>query len=288
MMIMMDWRVWPHGGGSSSLNGCSSYSCFSPHHDQKLRLTHCRRCQHPRRRLGLLLSPKLPQQQPNFFNKEQSQMAQYRMFVSAGGVVEDDEGDYWGGFWMACKDPFIWAFAALHFAIIIAQSFKDFFPSILATLGSNETTTYLVQAPPYVVAYIVTLIISWSSGRFLEHCYHIIGPMAAALIGVVIMISTLSTGARYFSLVLLCSGPFVALNIHIPWETAIVPRPLTKRAALIAIANSASSVFHWFSPYFFLRSQEPRYQTVGGIVITGCGLSIILALVIKEMCRRKS
>jgi membrane-associated PAP2 superfamily phosphatase len=67
-----------------------------------------------------------------------------------------------------------------------------------------------------------------------------------------------------------------------------VPRPLTKRAALIAIANSASSVFHWFSPYFFLRSQEPRYQTVGGIVITGCGLSIILALVIKEMCRRKS
>jgi hypothetical protein len=181
--------------------------------------------------LGFFCLPNFPNNSPNFFNKEQSQMAQYRMFVSAGGVVEDDEGDYWGGFWMACKDPFIWAFAALHFAIIIAQSFKDFFPSvrrsitmllaselttskILATLGSNETTTYLVQAPPYVVAYIVTLIISWSSGRFLEHCYHIIGPMAAALIGVVIMISTLSTGARYFSLVLLCSGPFVALNVR--------------------------------------------------------------------------
>lgn len=57
-------------------------------------------------------------------------MAQYRMLVSAGGLSEDDEGDYWGGFWMAVKDPFTWMFAALHFAIIIGQSFKDFLPSV--------------------------------------------------------------------------------------------------------------------------------------------------------------
>ncbi|KAH6982641.1 major facilitator superfamily domain-containing protein [Ilyonectria destructans] len=223
-----------------------------------------------------------------YFTEEQTQMAQYRMLVSAGGVSEDDEGDYWGGFWMAVKDPFTWMFAALHFAIIIGQSFKDFLPSIVDTLGFSKTVTYLIQAPPYVIAYLVTLAVSWSSGRYLEHCFHIIGPMAVAIAGAVIMISTLNVGARYFSLVLLCSGPFVALNIHIPWETAIVPRPRTKRAALIAIANCASSVSHWFTPYFFLRSQEPRYQTGGGIIIAGCGLSIILCLIIRFVCQRKN
>lgn len=82
------------------------------------------------------------------------------------------------------------------------------------TLGFSKTVTYLIQAPPYVIAYLVTLAVSWSSGRYLEHCFHIIGPMAVAIAGAVIMISTLNVGARYFSLVLLCSGPFVALNVR--------------------------------------------------------------------------
>lgn len=65
-----------------------------------------------------------------FFTPEESEMAQWRVLVSAGGVSEDDEGDYWGGVVQALRDPFTWMFASLHFALIIAQSFKDFFPSV--------------------------------------------------------------------------------------------------------------------------------------------------------------
>jgi MFS family permease len=65
-----------------------------------------------------------------FFTPEESEMAQCRVLVSAGGVSEDDEGDYWGGVSQAIRDPFTWMFASLHFALIIAQSFKDFFPSV--------------------------------------------------------------------------------------------------------------------------------------------------------------
>lgn len=65
-----------------------------------------------------------------FLTAEESQMAQYRQTVSAGGRAEDDEGDYWGGVWMALKDPFTYLFSAIHFFLIIAQSYKDFFPSV--------------------------------------------------------------------------------------------------------------------------------------------------------------
>ncbi len=57
-------------------------------------------------------------------------MAQYRQLVSAGGLSEDDEGGYWEGFWQAVRDPFTWLFAGMHFSLIVAQSFKDFFPSV--------------------------------------------------------------------------------------------------------------------------------------------------------------
>jgi hypothetical protein len=38
-----------------------------------------------------------------FITEEEAEMAQYRQAVSAGGLSEDDAGDYWGGFWMVCR-----------------------------------------------------------------------------------------------------------------------------------------------------------------------------------------
>jgi len=238
---------------------------------------------------GFWLLPNFPDNTGTYyFTVEEQQMAQFRVMASAGGRSEDDDGDMWGGVWLAVKDPFTWFFAGMHFALIIAQSFKDFFPSIMDTLGFGTVETYLVQAPPYVIAYIVTLVVSWSSGRMLEHCWHIVACISVTLAGAVLMISTLNTGARYFSLILLCSGPFVGLNIQLSWETTVVPRPRTKRAALIAIANCVSSVSHWFSPYFFLRSQEPRYTMGGGIIIAGCGLTIVFCILARWWCIRKN
>lgn len=65
-----------------------------------------------------------------WLTEEEAAMAQYRQFVSAGGIHEDDEEGRWKGVWLAVKDPFTWLFAGIHFSLIIAQSFKDFFPSV--------------------------------------------------------------------------------------------------------------------------------------------------------------
>jgi MFS family permease len=81
--------------------------------------------------MGFWLLPNWPNNTGTyFFTPEESEMAQWRVLVSAGGVSEDDEGDYWGGVSQAIRDPFTWMFAALHFSLIVAQSFKDFFPSV--------------------------------------------------------------------------------------------------------------------------------------------------------------
>jgi hypothetical protein len=56
-------------------------------------------------------------------------------------------------------------------------------------------------------------------------------------------------------------------KIHIPWETTNVPRPRTKRAALLAITNCISSVSHWFSPYFFVSGST---FTCSDVQLTAC------------------
>lgn len=255
------------------------------------------------------LIPKWPHNTGTYYlSEEESEMAQYRIQVSTGGLAEDEAGGRWGGVILAAKDPFTWLFSVLHIFVIMAQSFKDFFPSvclssnpavcnsvtdqyivqIMATFGFGETETYLLQAPPYIVAFISCCVVSWSSGRMLEYFWHMAISMLVALAGTVVLISTLQQAARYFSLFLLCSGPFIALNLQLSWETTVVPRPRTKRAALIAIANCLSNVTHWFTPYFFLRNQEPRYETGGGSIIAACGASVIMLGVLKWYIAKKN
>ncbi|KAJ9668716.1 hypothetical protein H2201_000960 [Coniosporium apollinis] len=215
-----------------------------------------------------------------FLTEEEKEMAQYRILVSNGGK-EEGVGGTWDGLKQAIADPFTWLFCGMHFALITAQSFKDFFPSILNTFGFNKMTTYLIQAPPYAIAYAVACAMAYSSGKFQESCYHIVVPIVASAAGTAMLISTMSVGARYFGVILLISGTYSGLNLQLSWETTLVPAPRSKKAALIAIANCISQTSHWFSPYFFPRSQEPFYRLGGGLILFGCAFTAALCWLIK-------
>jgi len=84
--------------------------------------------------MGFWCIPNFPHNTGTYFmTAEMSEMAQYRMIVSAGGRSEDDEGGAWEGVKLACQDPFTWIYTVLHFGLIVALSFKDFFPSVSHT-----------------------------------------------------------------------------------------------------------------------------------------------------------
>ncbi|KAK5102642.1 hypothetical protein LTS08_003442 [Lithohypha guttulata] len=220
-----------------------------------------------------------------WMSEQEREMAQYRVMISNGGH-EEQVGGTWDGAKDAIKDPFTWLFCGLHFSLITAQSFKDFFPSILKTFGFNKMTTYLVQAPPYAIAYLSACAIAYSSGKFQEACNHIVVPIVLAAAGASMLISTMNVGARYFGAILLVSGTYNGLNLQLSWETTIVPAPRSKKAALIAIANCVSQTSHWFSPYFFPRSQEPFYRLGGGLILVGCAITVILCYWVKWRCQK--
>lgn len=106
-------------------------------------------------------------------------------------------------------------------------------------------TTYLVQAPPYAIAYAAACAIAWSSGRRQESFWHINVPIWGSMVGTALLISVSNVGARYFGACLLIIGTYNGLNLQLSWETTLVPAPRSKKAALIAIANCVSQVSHW-------------------------------------------
>ncbi|CZT10764.1 related to putative tartrate transporter [Rhynchosporium agropyri] len=220
-----------------------------------------------------------------WLSPQESEMAQYRVLLSNGGR-DEGVGGTWDGVKAAVQDPFTWLFCGMHFSLITAQSFKDFFPSILKTFGFSKMNTYLVQAPPYAIAYITACLFAYSSGRFGESCWHIVGPIIASAVGCAVLISTINVPARYIGAILLVSGTYNGLNLQLSWETNLVPSPRSKKAALIAIANCISQTSHWFSPYFFPTSQEPFYRLGGGLILFGCACTVGLCFAIKWWAKR--
>lgn len=158
----------------------------------------------------------------------------------------------------------------------------------MKTFGYKNLITYLIQAPPYAIAYAVACGMAYTSGRTQESFWHIVGPIIFSAGGCAMLIGTLNVGVRYFGLILLISGTYSGLNLQLSWETTLVPAPRSKKAALIAIANCISQSSHWFTPYFFPRSQEPFYRMGGGVILFGCFACVVSCILVKWWAIKKN
>jgi cyanate permease len=83
----------------------------------------------------------------------------------------------------ALIDPKLYMFVIMQMALITAESFSNFFPSIVGTLGFDSTKTLLLTAPPYFFAFLVSLLVSFHASRTRERGWHVAIPMVFALVG---------------------------------------------------------------------------------------------------------
>lgn len=76
----------------------------------------------------------------------------------------------------------------------------------MASLGYDQTTTLALTCPPYLIAGVISVAVSWSSGHFNERTWHITVSKAFAILGFVLAAATLNIGARYFAMVVFATG----------------------------------------------------------------------------------
>ncbi|KAJ5851775.1 uncharacterized protein N7529_011160 [Penicillium soppii] len=224
-----------------------------------------------------------------WLENEHQILADWRLQNENAGLVDDDPKSLIWGLKQALLDPKLYMFIVLQMALITAQSFNNFFPSIVGTLGYNDTITLLLTAPPYAFAFICSLAISFHAAHEQERGFHIAIPLAFALLGNLLAMFVPSTGGRYFSMFLMTAGSYSPYNLCVSWLSSTLPRPKAKRATSLAIVNlMGAGVAHFYTSYMFPDSQKPRYYAGGGVMSGACLVCAVTALGIKWHLNRQN
>ncbi|KAH0420684.1 major facilitator superfamily transporter [Colletotrichum camelliae] len=243
--------------------------------------------------IALLLLPLLTdyplQSKHLFISRDQQLYAEWRIRKENAGIIDEDPESIFWGLKRALIDPKLYLFIIQQMALITAQSFNNFFPSIVGTLGYGRTTTLLLTSPPYFFAFIVSLCVSFHAAHKDERGYHIAIPMVFALLGNILAMFVDSLGGRYFSMFLMTAGSYAPYNLCVSWLSASLPRPRAKRAAALAIVNfMAAGVAHFYTSYMFPDSQKPRYYAGGAVMSGACLVCAGTALFIKYYLKKQN
>lgn len=133
-------------------------------------------------------------------------------------------------------------------------------------MGRNKTL--LLTAPPYLFAFFASIGVAVSSSKFEERGLHIAIPMLISTVGniLVIALPLSNVAGRYTAMFMLTIGSYCSFNLSFAWLASTIPRPRIKRAAALSLVNGLANASHFFSPYFFLDSDAPRYINGGSTI----------------------
>lgn len=130
-------------------------------------------------------------------------------------------------------------------------------------------SSLLLTAPPYCVPAVTEIIVSLSSDRRPERCFHYTMPMILAIIGFIIAATTTTTAPRYLSIFFMTGGLSSSFTVLLAWVGSTFARPRAKRAVAYATVNAVGNSEHYvtnltpvaqiWSPYLYPKQTGPRY-----------------------------
>ncbi|KAF8584897.1 MFS transporter [Ramaria rubella] len=142
------------------------------------------------------------------------------------------------------------------------SSLSLFSPTIVSGLGYEGLRAQLFTVPPYACAYVVTLLVSFSSDHFNARSSHSIGSMLIAAIAFLIqgLLPDDSFTARYALLCVASSGSFACIPPLLGWLSSNLH---STGAAGLAIALSVSfgGPGQIIGVWIYKAAEAPGYRT---------------------------
>ncbi|KXJ87573.1 major facilitator superfamily domain-containing protein [Microdochium bolleyi] len=194
----------------------------------------------------------------------------------------------WTGFKQAGSDPVVWLFCIMAHLHLAANGFKNFFPSVVKTLGMNDTITLVLTCPPYLIAGAVTILVSWSSGRFNERTWHITISKVIATIGFAASAATLNMAGRYVSMTIFTIGTYGVNSLILGWCGSVCGQTKEKKAVAISMVTTIMNISFIWTPYLWTKASEPRYIPA---MASSCAFSLgtaAVAWIVKIIMKRRN
>ncbi|KAH8651051.1 allantoate permease [Xylariales sp. PMI_506] len=224
-----------------------------------------------------------------WLSREEQVYAEWRMAQDVVGERDDRHAiSPMVALKMAFSDYRLYLFMLLHHTNLLAQSFSYFFPTIVQSLGYGSTTTLLLTVPVWFASLLASLGVSYSSSRNKDRAFHIAACMLIAAVGNIIVITTHGTGPRMFAMFLMPIGVLPAFQMNLAWITSSFPRPLSKRAVVVAACGMVGNMSSIYGSYMYPSSDGPIYVAAGIALACVCCFNAMMAIVIRFVLGREN
>ncbi|TDZ54538.1 putative transporter [Colletotrichum trifolii] len=221
-----------------------------------------------------------------WLSAEQRHLAHNRIYIDT--TDRREATSVWVGLREACLDWRTWAFCLMYHLHLAANGFQNFLPTVMQTLGYSTTVTLALTCPPYILAALVGILVSWTSGRYNERTLHISVMKAIVLGGFVVAVATLNIAARLVGIVFFVGATFGINNLILGWASSTLGQTDEKKAVAIAMCNTLGSVASIYTPYLWPSTDSPRYLTAWMASIAFSVGVIIIAWWLRISLQRKN
>ncbi|KAK9764896.1 hypothetical protein K7432_007216 [Basidiobolus ranarum] len=224
----------------------------------------------------------------SFLNEEERQLLMARLKHDAGVASETEFS------WKQFKDAFVDWKIYMHMIVYIAAStplysLSLFLPSIVSGMGFTSLTAQLMSAPPYVVACILTIIVSFHADRKRERGLHIAVWMFVGMIGYLLLIVLKNRGsaALYVAAIITTTGVFANIPSMLSWFTNNIGGH-TKRGVASALIISFGNIGGALGGQIYRADDAPFYPRGHAICLACMALGWVSALVFKWLLIREN
>ena len=166
---------------------------------------------------------------PDSPDKARFLTAEEKLIAKARGVRQVGDGPRVGGvvfkdIWAALKDYKNFLTALMYFSCNVSfSSLPVFLPTILNEMGFTAINAQGLTAPPYFVAFLVTIGSAYIADRTQQRGLTVLTLSLIGAAGYIILASTISVPARYFGVFLAAAGVFPAIANILPWVLSESP-----------------------------------------------------------------
>ncbi|KAF8154966.1 major facilitator superfamily domain-containing protein [Crassisporium funariophilum] len=225
--------------------------------------------------VAIFILPDFPENSSSWLTPEEQSLAMRRMREDAMSQVGEHNVSGKEGFKQAVKDWKVWWLTFTYGIIFVATSYVLYLPTLAATLGFNPTISLVLCAPPSMFGAVTAFFHARHSDRTQERYWHIALPFMVAIIGHIIVISTMNPAARYFGFFLVGQSPG-GLICFVAWITNSFPESSAKRAVALGIISSVSQLGGIMGSFLYPVNWGPSYRISFVLNIVASALVVAL------------
>ncbi|CEL53770.1 putative transporter C1002,16c OS=Schizosaccharomyces pombe (strain 972 / ATCC 24843) GN=SPAC1002.16c PE=3 SV=1 [Rhizoctonia solani AG-1 IB] len=196
--------------------------------------------------------------------------------MSRGGMKEEAGTINKTHVMAALKDWRVYAGGVIYFGVNIAlASIGVFLPTIIKSFGYTNARAQLLTVPPYAVAAVVMMAVSYISDRTQNRGLFMASASAIGALGyLLLLVVEHNQGVRYFSIFLCCTGTYTTIGLAISWFAHNLGSESKKAAGipLFMVIGQCGSVLGTHS---YPATEGPRY--IKGLALC-CGFEFLGAL----------